>query len=163
MKVPPFGRTPWSAFRVVLVLAVLGAGCGTDTITEVHVPYAREREELLRARAKWRAANLASYSYHIRHPCPCPAEYVNLTRVTVVNGVITSIEPVGDVLGRIGPYTTVEGQFDRLLRMIDLPVATSRATYDETLGFPAAAFVDPRADLFDDEYLFFASDVHPLR
>jgi hypothetical protein len=163
MKVPPFSRRPSSAFLSVVILGLLGAGCGTETITEVHVPFQAERRELLLARAKWRAAGLVSYTYVIRHPCPCPAEYQNPTRVTVVNGAITSIEPVGDSLGRIGPYTTIEGQFDRLLRMIDLPVATYRVRYDEALGFPAGAFVDPRADLFDDEYLFIATDLEPLR
>ena len=124
MKVPPFRRESSSAFRTVLVLGLLGAGCGTETITEVDAPYRAERNELLLARAKWRAAGLSSDTYVIRRPCPCPPEYVNPTRVTVVSGAITSIEPVGDALGRIGPYTTIEGQFDRLLRMIDLPVAT---------------------------------------
>jgi hypothetical protein len=110
------------------------------------------------ARAKWRAAALPSYEYGYRKFCECHPDTPPETIVTVRGGQVVDVrhrpvdyaEEVPGDPARFKFYWTIDDLFDLVAAAFDRG-ATVRVTYDPTLGFPTAIFVDYDAQFIGDE------------
>lgn len=121
-------------------------------------PPAQLKRELAAARAKWRAAGLASYEYGYRKFCECHPDTPPETIVTVRGGEIAGVrhrpvdyaqEVPGDP-ARFKFYWTVDGLFDLVAAGLERGAAV-RATFDPALGFPATIYIDYDREFIGDE------------
>lgn len=143
--------------RVALVFALLGsASCGTDG------PFSpiSKRWQFDAARERWFDNAPPSYQYTVRRLCEC-INSIHL-RVSVVNGAVSSMQPVGG-----GPEVSAEtralyGPMPALFAIVsetmDGDLYWMRAEYDPELGFPVNVFFDYYASMADDEWGFVVSD-----
>lgn len=53
---------------------------------------------------------------------------------------------------RAGAFKTVTGLFDLIKSIDTTSVASFQATYDARYGYPLKIFVDPNANIADEEY-----------
>jgi Family of unknown function (DUF6174) len=120
-----------------------------------------EQHRLRVARERWIDRAPASYSFTMARICFClelPA-----MRVTVVNGAVTSVRPVGGGDELTGSsrdaFRPILALFGTVSDAIDDDAYSIRAVYDPALGFPADVFIDYRRDIADEERGFAVRDV----
>jgi hypothetical protein len=121
----------------------------------------RELMRLGAARERWRAQDLHTYAYELRHICFC----ANTDRlyVAVVDDTVQGVldldtgEFVDINLGR-----TVEDLFTFIENAAVSSAHLIRAEYDPTQGFPTEIDYDGDARIADDEISYLASNVHPI-
>jgi len=112
---------------------------------------------------RWEAYSLEDYSIVQIPTCFC-ADGGRKFLVTVRSGSIAGIvdQSDGSELGedRWGAFRTIPGLF-ALIESIDTAhVASFRFTYDPRYGYPQILFVDPSAQIADEEYGFQTELVH---
>jgi hypothetical protein len=112
-----------------------------------------ELSDLERARARWESRGLSDYTYAIRRLCFC--SYVGPVRVTVENGAVVSLTPVG---GEEPPFELtaelfpgVEGLFDILQEAVGRDAHSITVTYDPETGVPLEFFIDYDEFIADEE------------
>lgn len=151
-------RSIMSAVRsVALVAALLGsASCGED---DGFSPMG-ERLRLSAARERWIDRGPATYAYSVRINCFC-IERPDV-RVTVVNGVVTSVRRVGSLeempaesRDYFGPMLAL---FGLVADGLERHPYWMRATYDPSTGFPVDVFFDFERRYADEEWGFSVLD-----
>lgn len=144
--------------RSLLGLALLVApACASD---RGFSPLA-EWQRLALARERWIARAPASYAFTMQLACFCAER--GPMRVSVVNGAVVSVRPVGsdqelDERYR-GPYRPIPDLFGVVSSAIDRPAYRIRAEYDPRFGYPADVFIDFQRNVADEEYGFLVRDV----
>ena len=118
------------------MLTVILAGCvatGPD-LTQQRL------NELNRHRARWSAADVDSYRYHLMRSCECLWPTGGNFVVTVENGVVVRAESEHDgeplAEDHLASMETVEDLFDRIAAAIDAEVFRLDVEYDPDLGYP---------------------------
>lgn len=142
------------ALATLILATAQAGGAGTPT-GMVALPqgcregYARPdftalNRELVAARARWRAAAPGSYRYDL-HQIAAPVLFPD-TRVTVVNGRVTSTERLPGQEGAPNPLArrTVDARFSDISRTLAAQ-RTGRCpevqvTYDPKLGYPTRLY-----------------------
>lgn len=117
------------------------------------------RTQLQEARQRWEDAGITSYVATVDLRCFCGFE--GPYRVTVVDEVVTEVvgpNPDSQIPDDID--LTIDGIFDQ----ISLLAFGDRVelTFDEDLGYPLTAYLDPEIDTSDDELTFVVTDLVPL-
>lgn len=110
------------------------------------------------ARARWKAAAIASYEYGYNKYCDCHRESPPETVVTVRGGAVTGVRhrPVGTTVEvpaadkNLQYYWTVDGLFE-LIAAAQARGVQVRAAYDSELGFPREIYIDYDTNLIGDE------------
>jgi hypothetical protein len=132
-----------------------------DFSTNVGVPATSDdaRTQLQEARQRWEDAGITSYVVTVDPRCFCGFE--GPYTVTVVDEVVTDV--VGPSADSVIPDDidlTIDGIFDQ----ISILAYGDRveATFDEELGYPLTAYLDPDLDTADDELTFVVSNLLPL-
>lgn len=120
-----------------------------------------ERQRLVLARDRWIDRAPESYAFTMQLTCFCVA--IQPMRVTVVNGAVVSVRPVGsdeelDARYR-GPFVPIPELFELVSSAIDRPAYRIQAEYDPVLGFPTDVFIDYMKDAVDEEYGFLVHGV----
>jgi hypothetical protein len=108
--------------------------------------------ELARAEARWRERGPKTYQYQVSITCFC-APFLN-DRVRVINGVP---EPAKGLDG----FNTVEKLFERIRQAISRGQYRISVKYDDQLGYPRSADLDPRREVSDDELFFVVRSFRP--
>jgi hypothetical protein len=155
--------------RLPLVLALLGgaflslSACVTPREAGPGDPTAEgdtTRAALDAARARWEAAGLADYRFTFGNSCFCPEDVRGPFTITVRDGAVQEVRFQGRaVAADPDRHPTVDGLFDRLAAAFDRGADTVRITYDDALGYPAAAYVDYEARATDEEDRFEVRDL----
>jgi hypothetical protein len=122
------------------------------------------------ARAKWRAAKLASYEYGYRKFCECHRDSPPETVVSVRDGKVVNVRhrPVGATTEvpaaekNFEYYWTVDGLFE-LIGAAEARHVEVRAQYDSTVGYPTEIYIDYDKNLIGDELDLKITAVTPLR
>ena len=117
-----------------------------------------EPDELAANRARWEAAGMRSYEYGYRKFCECHREAPPETVVRVTEGEIDRVHHLHagsarEVPAREGSlelYWTIDDLFALIASATERD-AVVQASYDETLGYPMAVFIDYDAALIGDE------------
>jgi Family of unknown function (DUF6174) len=133
----------WFRRATLLVLVLSGAGC-----SDVTGP-----GPLDDARALWLEAGATSYSYELQPLCFCG--FTNNSRVTVSNGVVTSVFDLEEQRfledTQTQLYVPVERLFDILEEALAQDVHSLEVEYDPSLGFPTEFFIDYEENTVDEE------------
>ena len=102
-----------------------------------------------------------SYSFVLEPICFCPQNLLDLVRISVADGTITSVTyvdsgeaPEHDGYGR---YVTIDDLFDTIQEGIDRNAAEIDVSYDPVFGFPTDAGIDYDTRMADEEYRFIVS------
>lgn len=129
-----------------LVTCTLVALSACDTLGPV-------RSDLERARIRWEATGLSDYTYAVRRLCFCT--YVGPARVTVENGAVVSVVPLGDEEPPFeldaACFPGVDGLFDILEDAVARDAHSITATYDTVTGVPTSFFIDYEEMTADEE------------
>ena len=117
---------------------------------------------LAKAEATWKAQQPRSYEFTISVSCFCPPSTPPTFRVTDGRPV-----PVGDVDAetrrRYSDYDTIEKLFAELRPVAAAGPYKMIVTYDDKLGYPTTADVDPHKDARDDQFSFTVTNFKILR
>ncbi len=101
--------------------------------------------QLAEARARWRAAGIASYRTRIAIRCFCPGSITATRTVVVRRG-----RPIGAVPGHLRDVATVPRLFARIEEAIRAGAATLDVRY-ATSGRPTSVYVDRSRMIADEE------------
>jgi len=126
--------------------ALLLASC-----TSIFGPGDSESRDLAAAKVAWAAHRLDSYTLVVRPMCFCGSP---LLRVTVVNGVVTSREFIGEAAPVPPSFFSEVESVDAMLSTLERAVEDAsdvEAEYD-TRGVPQHASIDWYANAIDDEF-----------
>jgi hypothetical protein len=134
---------PFGGALLIAATAFLGSEAPQD------VPPATA---LAQAEARWRERGPKTYQYQIAITCFCPP-FLN-DRVRVTNGVP---DPVKGLDG----FNSVEKLFERIRQAISRGQYRISVKYDEQLGYPRSADLDPRREVKDDELYFVVRSFRP--
>lgn len=111
------------------------------------------RSELERARALWEATGPDDYTYAVKRLCFCG--YLGPVRVTVEDGAVVSIVPVGDEEAPFelteDYFPGVDGLFDILEDAVERDAHAITATYDPETGVPVSFYIDYEEQAADEE------------
>lgn len=147
--------------RTLLLLAgaLTAAACAAPTAPSEH-------DQLVEARALWRAKGSDSYSFELIRGCFCVLGGRRLT-VTVKDAAVVGAEyldsgdPVATALLAYVP--TVPDLFDLIQDALNQKVAWFSAEYDSNYGYPTRIEVDYSSSAADDEIAITARDLQVLR
>jgi hypothetical protein len=124
----------------VLVLAVGASGCGL-----LYPDRTQERRDVLEHyRAIWAEHGIESYQFvHTEMGNSSRAE-AGPVHVTVVDGVITEVEPltVTGVTPTPESFYTVDGLFDRIVQSLDRGPNQFQVVYHPVMGYPELINID---------------------
>jgi hypothetical protein len=113
----------------------------------------------------WNALGIRNYTYVYTQACFCGFTGPNPARITVKNGVVTSVTSADSAHtvfnGNIGAYPTIDSLFAIAARAQSQNPATFDITYDETYHFPRVIYVDPVQRVADDEVTYRAESFTP--
>ena len=108
---------------------------------------------LAKAEAVWKAHQPRSYEFTISVGCFCPPSTPPTFRVTdgqpAVIGVIDA-----ETQRRYSDYNTIDELFTALRSAAAAGPHKMIVTYDEKVGYPSVADVDPKKDALDDQFSF---------
>lgn len=114
---------------------------------------APERDELARNRALWEATGPGSYEYAVERLCFCGSR--GPARVTVENGIVSSVVPVSDDDPSLDLtpelFPGVDGLFDILENAVARDAYSIEVTYDPDSGVPLEFFIDYEENIVDEE------------
>jgi hypothetical protein len=131
-------------------LAVLAAACGSST-TAVN-------QELLNAKAAWKANAPPSYDLTIEPICFCGFEASGPVVVAVRNGVVQSrtyVQTGAPVSARSASlYPTVDELFAILEAALSKMPERMDVIYDPVLGYPVSVAIDYKLGVADDEMFY---------
>jgi len=135
-------------------LVLIGAALAAAGVSADEAELAR----LAEARALWHAAGVDAYRYTYEKYCECYRNEQPQTVVTVAAGTIERVfhrheDSEREVPAREGSldlYWTIDDLFGKLESAYGAD-ARVRVSYDETLGYPVALFIDYDAGLVGDE------------
>ncbi len=143
--------------RIAIGVALLAsASCGSDG------PFSpiSKRWQLDAARERWFDHEPPTYQYSVRRMCECISS-LHL-RVTVVNGAVTSMQPVGggpEVSAEMRTfYGPIPALFAIVSEKLDGELYWMRAEYDPEFGFPVNVFFDYYGSMADEEWGLSVSD-----
>ena len=152
------GRLAGAACALFLVAL---AGCSITTATA----RSDDERELTRNRQRWISAGITDYEFEFRRSCFCPAEATEPVRITVRNGVATSVLRTKDgqpASLNVGPWPTVDTLFADVRRRIEQNAERLDVEYDAAYGYPRSIVVDVMASMADDEYFLSAANLRRL-
>jgi len=113
--------------------------------------------------ALWLTAGLTDYSFTLTQHCECPREVSGPFEITVVDGAFQSatLMPDGSSISGFDLFAmTLDETFLVIIGAITAGTDVD-VTYDETLGYPALAIIDPEAVSVDGGLAFSIDDVQP--
>jgi hypothetical protein len=121
------------------------------------------------ARAKWRAAKLASYEYGYHKFCECHRDSPPETVVSVRDGKVVNVRhrPAGSQTEvpaaekNFEYYWTVDGLFD-LIAAAQARRVEVRAEFDPKVGIPTRIYIDYDKNMIGDELDLRLTGVMPL-
>jgi hypothetical protein len=122
-----------------------------------------EEETLFDNREKWLRQGMPAYTYRLKVGCFCTPDVTRPVRVTVENGVRTSIRP--EVAGAtvdeqsLSRYDTVEKVFAIIENAINSNAEVVRVTYDPQRGYPTEVYLDYSRQMADEELFLEITDV----
>jgi len=112
---------------------------------------------------RWEAYSLEDYSIIQVRTCFC-ADGGKKFLVTVRSGNIASVvdQSNGSALGedRWGAFRTIPGLFTMVESIDTANVASYQFSYDPRYGYPRIVFVDPSAQIADEEYGYETELIH---
>lgn len=122
-------------------------------------PLGIEQNELDRARALWRDAEITDYTYRFQRLCFCPN--IEPVIVEVGSGRIISVTDETTQLPVEPPspdyFLTIDGIFSTIQDAIEREAFSLTAVYHSTLGYPTAVDIDYLENAVDEEMSFRAS------
>ncbi len=104
---------------------------------------------------RWRAYNISNYSIEQHHICFCSNRGL-FAKITVQNNTITNV--INRDTGVPLPpeewqrYKTIDGLFEIIHSINRDSVAAFMVEYDGKYGYPKSFYVDPNAQIADEEY-----------
>ena len=117
---------------------------------------------LAKAEAVWKAHQPRSYEFTISVGCFCPPSTPPTFRVT--DGQPAPVGNVdADTLRRYSAFNTIEKLFAELRPAAATGPHKMIVTYDDKLGYPTVADVDPKKDALDDQFSFTVTNFKILR
>jgi hypothetical protein len=115
--------------------------------------------DLVKARAKWQAEKPQSYAFTIELGCLCTGILRPAPTFRVVNGQSSpAVELDARSRRTYEAYNTIEKLFAAIDRSLAYGQYKNTVQYDETLGFPVLANLDPQQFIVDDELYFRVAD-----
>ena len=142
-------RRSWDRLGRLVLVALTGFGCATS-------PLEPESDALTRARSRWAAAAVESYSFEVQRFCFCGPDFTRRIRVEVIDGSVGTVvyvdsgEPVPDPTAA----PVVEDLFDEIQDAIDREAHSLVAEYDADLGHPTEVSIDYLEFAVDEEMAF---------
>ncbi len=132
--------------RLMLVGALLVTAC--DSAVE-----SRQEQEL------WTALDIRNYEFVYFVGCFCGFTGPNPAKLTVRNGVVVKVEPVGNAILPIttpaaATYPTIDSLFAIVDRTRKAKPAVFDVEYDQTYHYPKSIAIDPLANTADDEVTY---------
>ena len=114
--------------------------------------------------ALWERADLTEYSYTLSVHCECPQEFSGPFEITVVDGVFESAILISDG-SSVSEFdlfaATLTDTFLVIIGSINAGTDVDIA-YDDTLGYPTLAIIDPEAVSVDGGLAFSVENVQPI-
>ena len=141
------------------LLLVLAASCGPSLLGQ-------RADDLAAARARWRAAAIASYDFEFQRVCFCTQEAVERVTISVRHGQFAALvstdsgTPVDTMLFQ--DFLTMDRLFETTQRLLAAGPASFTASYDAALGYPMVVAVDPVARIADDEVTYQVLSLRPI-
>jgi hypothetical protein len=158
-------KKSWIAILIIAILVVMVSGCtlrnimANQTLTPTGEDQQTDLEqvssELEIMQSVWEAQGLESYRFQFHWQCFCLPDYLETVWVTVEDGEIASVEAVdpnfeGNLPDR-SEFRTIDGLFELIREAIEGQAYQIRVTYDDTIGYPASAYIDYDAAIADEE------------
>jgi hypothetical protein len=116
-------------------------------------------------RARWQAYQLKSYVFEQQRMCFC-GDRGETCLVYVSNGKATDVvrkSDGGSIFREFGfLYKTANQLFDLADSLKSVSVARLVIEYDERFGFPKYIYVDPSAQMADEEYGYMTTSIRKL-
>jgi hypothetical protein len=143
---PMAAKTALTAFA-----AMVFSGCVTDP----------ETVDLSAFKAKWKRMEPAAYQYHVKRPCECWPEDVEVraTRDSVLSiHVLDAVQ--FPILER--QDFSIDNLFAEVEQVMARKYATRSLSFDEDFGFPDTVHIDFDKQVADEEYSLVISDFHTL-
>ena len=137
-------------------LLFVSQGCGSARLDP-----ASEAGKLAVARGRWAASGIRSYRFTVTRSAFVAPGYGGPARVTVTNGVVTSVEPAGEkpvAKNAFDDCDTIEELFGKAQSGVETPGAIVNGDYDPLTGVPKSIAVDPIPLAADDEATYFVAD-----
>ncbi len=157
-------------FAVAALVAVVAAGCGSDSPGVAPRPSPTPgidvSEELAAARARWDASGWGDYAFFFNWQCFCGPDRITPVHIEVGDAHITKVrwarEPDAGTILKPEIFRTINGLFDMIEDAIDRDAVRIDATYDPILGHPVSVFIDYEKFTVDEEQGFQVSGVSEL-
>lgn len=114
------------------------------------------------AESRWDARGPHDYSFVFRQLCECAVTVPVL--VTVRNGDAVDVVALPGTTPPVGPldpenFPTIDEMFDRLRAIAENNPDRFEVWFDDELGYPSHAIVDPSTQIADDEFEWEVSEV----
>ena len=116
---------------------------------------------------QWQELNIRNYEFVYFVGCFCGFDGPNPAKLTVRDGVVVKVEPVGN--GILPPTTPAAARYptvDSLFALVERAKASNPATlkveYDETYHFPTRISIDYSERVADDEFTYTAGSFSQL-
>ena len=132
--------------------------------SSVALGVAREQEPspdaaLAEAEGRWKARKPKSYEFALEVRCFCPGLTRTPPRFAVVNGEPRPLQDLEPDSQRVYEhYNTIEKLFAAIRRSLSFGKYKVAVRYDEDLGYPIVADLDPRREVADDELVLKVTD-----
>ena len=127
-------------------LALVVAGPGVLTTQEADL-----RTSLAMAQTTWQARKPSAYEFTIEVRCYCPGIARVPPSFRVVDGEPSPVKLEAQSEYVYKSYNTIDKLFVAIDRSLSRGQYNSAVQYDERLGFPVVADLDPRRETADDE------------
>ena len=123
------------------------------------------QDELARAEARWSAQAPEAYEFTFERICFCaprpPGRPPWVFRVKKGQGSLLGEIDAG-TRADLEKYSTVEKQFAFIRSALEKKPEQTEIEYDVDRGYPQRVYIDPRRNVFDDEYGFRIKDFRVL-
>jgi hypothetical protein len=117
----------------------------------------------------WESMGSRDYTFLLKATCFCPLGRVSPVVIEVRDGKATSVTYVGDNPPDVfypelfEEYNTIEKLFAKIQEWIEKGPESFAAEYDEEFGYAKGLSVDPRKNVFDDEFYFRVDNFEMLK
>jgi hypothetical protein len=126
-----------------------GPGAGVDQ------PNQDPAAALAKAETLWRERRPATYEFTLAVQCFCPGLLKEPPSFRVTGGEAKALEPLRPLSERVyGTYNNVEKLFAAIRHAMSFGQYRIAVTYNDKLGYPVAASLDPRREVADEELSF---------
>jgi hypothetical protein len=147
---------------LLLSIPLVSLAC-TDAGTSGPDPLRADHSSIADPVARWQAYGLVNYSLVQSRDCFC-VDGGKKYLVTIRAGKIASVADAagGGPLGveKWGDFKTVPDLFALVASIDTSAVASLQVTYDPRYGYPSRVYVDPSAQIADEQYGYETAIVH---